>query len=296
MLGSSPLGANPLGAEDLTSVTALNTTQAGVMAAVAGGGDLRVTQAAVLTAINFPTEELRTTQAGIMTAVKSAMPIRVTQARVLAAVRGRVDNSRVRAWTFTLDGHDFYILRLGDLSTLVYDTYSEQWYEWDGEDRTTWRLNLGANWLGASALAKEYGSSILVGDDTLGVLWFLDPNLGYDQDPDLLDDDPHPFTRVVSAQVPVQGRDNIRCNNVFILADMGQPALTGGTVTLSMSDDVGQTFSDQGSITVVAGNYKQELYWPSLGQITAPGRIFKITDDGAVTRIDAMEMNSRAGN
>jgi hypothetical protein len=33
------------------------------------------------------------------------------------------------------------------------------------------------------------------------------------------------------------------------------------------------------------------LSWYSLGQIQAPGRLFRITDDGAVARIDGMEMN-----
>jgi hypothetical protein len=67
---------------------------------------------------------------------KNSMALRVPQADVLAYVRGRIQNPKLRAWTFTLDGHDFYVLRLGMDLTLVYDVYSEQWMDWDAFGET----------------------------------------------------------------------------------------------------------------------------------------------------------------
>ena len=99
-----------------------------------------------------------------------------------------VDASKpqARVWTFSLDGHDFYVLRLGDSETLVYDLYSEQWVDWANFQKEFWRANNGQNWAGASKLAYTYGSDVVVGDDTYGLLWFLDPEQPYDQDPDYL--------------------------------------------------------------------------------------------------------------
>ena len=291
MLGSDPLGSVPLGSIEGEGTPELRITQVGVLAAVEGN-DLRTTQLAVLTAINFPTEQLRATQVGIMAAVTSDMKIRVTQVRVLAAVRGRIANSRLRAWTFSLDGHDFYVLRLGDTVTLVYDVYSEQWMDWDSFGEDFWNVNVGMNWVGAAALADTYGSNIVVGDDSRGVLWFLDPEQPYDVHPDTLSPvQEQYFERIAMGQVPVRGREVLPCYVCWITADMGDPAYIGAGVTLSISDDAGETFDDMGTVTVTLGEYQPELSWYSLGQIGAPGRLFKIVDDGAIARIDGLEMN-----
>jgi hypothetical protein len=62
-------------------------------------------------------------------------------------------------------------------------------------------------------------------------------------------------------------------------------------LTLYTSDDAGKTYDDHGLVTVEAGNFDAEISWYSLGQMTAPGRLFKIVDNGAVARIDGLEMN-----
>jgi 2-methylcitrate dehydratase PrpD len=48
-------------------------------------------------------------------------------------------------------------------------------------------------------------------------------------------------------------------------------------------------------VTVTAGEFTPELSWYSLGQIGAPGRLFKIVDDGAVARIDGAPLNETLG-
>lgn len=287
------------------------TKGASLAAAQATAGENRVTKGAVLAAVNFPSVEVRITQAAGLAAGMSIAqgtrvsqgagliaasgppPLRVSQAAVLVAAKGRVANPRLRAWTFSLDGHDFYVLRLGEIWTLVYDVYSEQWMDWDGFEEIYWPLNTGINWVGGIVQARAYGSNVLVGDDSYGLIYFLNPDLPYDESPDG-PTDPVPeryFERVVQGQVPMTGRQVLPCYAVWLTTDMGAPAYDGAGVTLEISDDGGVTYDDMGTIDVTLGENSPELFWGSLGQIGAPGRLFRITDDGAIARIDNMEMN-----
>jgi hypothetical protein len=254
---------------------------------------LNASLAGVLAVGNFPTRFMYAGEVGAMvTTTFLAGELEVSQVGALVVGRGRIDNPKLRAWTFTLDGHDFYVLRLGDSGSLVYDTYSGQWTEWTSPDLPFWRANNGNNWTGGQKLSPNFGSDVLVGDDVHGLLYFLDPEQPYDQTPlDYAEQQETYFERVVMGQVPARGRQPIECNVVYLTTDLGAPAFTGAGVTLFTSDDAGNSFTDQGAVTVVAGDYSQELSWRSLGDITAPGRLFKIVDTGAVTRIDGLEMN-----
>lgn len=276
--------------------------------------NLRVTVSSVIAAINFPTPQVRATQAYMLAAIKFpaagvrattasgmiyAKPtedLRVTSASVLAYVRGRISDHKVRAWTFTLDGHDFYVLRLGMILTLVYDDYSEQWMDWDAFTEVYWPVNTGINWVGGTGLldtnAQSFGSNVLVGDDTYGLLWLLDPNQPFDQHPEAANpvQDVY-FPRVLQGQYPINGRQAMPCYAVWLTTDMGAPAYVGAGVQLEISDDAGASYQDMGTVTVTLDVNAPEVAWYSLGQIMPPGRLFRITDDGAVARIDAMEMN-----
>jgi len=277
--------------------------------------DLRLPQADVLAAINFPTAQVRTPQGDVLADthfndpalrvsqseveafVSHATSPRVSQADVLAYVRGRIQNPKLRAWTFTLDEHDFYVLRLGMDVTLVYDVYSEQWMDWDAFGENFWPVNCGFNWIGGNEILQpdkinSYGSNVIVGDDSYGLLWILDPTLAYDQHPEaaMLPNEVY-FPRVIQGQVIQTGREVLPCYAVWLTTDMGAPAYVGAGVTLEISDDAGVTYDDMGTVDVTVGENSPELSWYSLGQITAPGRLFRITDDGAVARIDNMEMN-----
>lgn len=298
----------------MVSTPQIQTTQAGVLGATSTGGTVRSSQAGVLAAIQFPTAGARVSQASINapvfsnTYIKTSQAyvrapvfsntyIKTSQAGVLVAVAGRVQNPRIRAWTFTLDGHDFYVLRLGSDATLVYDVYSEQWMDWDAFAENYWPVNIGFNWIGAvglmNAAGADYGSNILVGDDSSGQLYFLDPEQPYDESP-YGPNDPQQeyyFPRVVQGQVPMKGREVLPCFSAWLTTDMGAPAYTGAGVKLEISDDAGATYQDMGTVELTAGENRPELAWYSLGQIEAPGRLFRITDDGAVTRLDSLEMN-----
>jgi hypothetical protein len=254
------------------------------------GNDSNVSQLAVRSIYGFPSEESQVSQLTLRSLDVPAPTARVSQLIVRAIVRGRIENPTVRVWTCTIDGHDFYVLRLGDENTLVYDTYSKQWVDWADLRSGTWRANFGMNWFGGQALAIGYGSDVVVGDDNLGLLWFLDPTQPFDDDANG-GDNPIYFDRIVMGQVVQTGREVLPCYAAWLTVDMGDPAYTGASVNLSISDDAGATFNDMGNITVTFGTNSPELSWYSLGQISAPGRLFKITDDGAISRIDSFEMN-----
>jgi hypothetical protein len=242
--------------------------------------------------INFPTAAMTSPQGAAHVAVNQTSDIEVTQGRAMAAVKGRTKNVKVRAWTFSLDGHDFYVLRLGDSETLVLDCTTGQWVDWDSLDLPFWRANTGINWLGANRYAPSYGSNVLVGDDTWGLLWLLDPELGYDEHPDYQTDTKLPFVRVVMGQYIKRGYDAEPVYSIDLMGALGQPAITGQSVLLEYSDNMGKTFKATKSIVMTEGDYNPTLVWTSLGQVQTPGRLFRITDDGALPRIDDMEMNA----
>lgn len=254
--------------------------------------EARASQLFTRTVFNYPSEAAQASQFFVRTLDVPEPQAQVTQMWVRSLVRGHVENPRIRAWSFSLDGHDFYVLRLADMLTLVYDVYSEQWMDWQDFTHAYWRPNIGTTWIGASALGQTYGSSVVAGDDTWGLLWFLDPNQPYDEHPDYTAPQQEIyFERITMGQVPMRGRENLPCFAAWLTTDMGEPAYDGAGVRLEISDDGGVTFDDMGTVAITAGANYPELSWYSLGQIEAPGRLFKIIDDGAITRIDGMEMN-----
>lgn len=275
-------------------VAAVNAIESGaaVRSVAASTPDGRVSEFFVRSVFNYPADYGYVGDAPVRSVFGSTPEAKVSTLLVRAIIRGHTENPRVRAWTFTLDGHDFYVIRLGDAITLVYDTYSEQWMDWQDFTHNYWRPSIGTVWNGAAALADVYGSSVIAGDDSWGLVWFLDPNQPYDEHPD--EDSPEQtlyFERITMGQMPMRGRENLPCYATWLTTDMGDPAYDGASVRLEISDDAGVTFDDMGSIEITADAAYPELAWYSLGQIEAPGRLFKITDDGAITRIDGLEMN-----
>lgn len=273
--------------------------QGGVYSLAETSAFMQISQAGLLAVAIWPAEFTQVAQAGLITVAEASTTLEVAQAGIMVVARGRVANPRARAWTFTLDGHDFYVLRLGDVTTLIYDVYSEQWIEWTSKDLPFWRPSSGQTWLGARPLAEEFGSTVVVGDDTFGLLWFLAPKQPYDENPSA-ERTPQqlPFERIVTGQALASGRVAIPCYALFVDGD--NYGLTGvdftPSITLETSDDQGRTFDAHDTLNVVADIDVNNPYaWYSLGQITSPGRMFRVTDNGLFSRIDSMGMNDDAG-
>jgi hypothetical protein len=264
------------------------------VSSISGGttGGLEISQAVVGSVLNFPTEGLEVSQTHVTTLLDKFSPIEVSQAVVTVICRGRVDDPTIRAWTFTLDGHDFYVLRLGNQETLVYDMLTEQWSSWSSGEGFLWNAYTGTNWTGGNGFAKSQGSNVIVGADSNGSLFFLDPNKPED-DAASSGRDSVPFRRRVTGQIPLRGYDKVRVYEIQVLGsvnDLDLGSLPG--MELLFSDDRGDTYVSAGTIDAVDQDFNVRASWRSLGSFASPGRLFRIEDYGALKRIDSLTVNT----
>lgn len=272
----------------------IRATQGTIRGVVSGVGErLDITQNVGRAIYNRPTDFTRITQAIVRAVEKPPTIVRAFQTVARAIIFGRIDDPKVRAWEFTLDGHSFYVLRLGSEQTLLFDLHSEQWYVW-GSGNGPWRAFDGTNWLDSGRNSSDYGSQIVVGDDGRGVLWFLNPDGDQDEDvfegPDLM----RPFTRRITGQLLSEGYDSVPIYSVGLSGSIGDNPIAGD-VTLYVSDDSGRTFNNRGTITVQPTDYDIELNWRSIGAMGTPGRLFRIEDTGALKRIDYFFSEDKTG-
>lgn len=188
----------------------------------------------------------------------------------------------LRSWAFRLDGHEYYVLRLGEAETLVFDRLTQQWSHWQSPDRTNWRAHVGCNWQGMAGTLGDDGTDIVAGDDSTGVLWRLDPTSGRDDRTDTGDD---AFSRVVTGAIPLDGRDVLQVGAIQITVTLGAPSQAGASLILETSTDLGHTWVNHGEQVVAAGAYSQVVEWRGCGIARQPGLLARITDDGATVRI-----------
>lgn len=263
--------------------------------AIAAASNLQASQFDALTVFNIPSARIDASQFDTLVIDErqgDTATMQVSQFDAVAVLRGSVDDPTVRAWTFTLDGHDFYVLKLGNVETLVYDVFAEQWYIWGTSDTNRWRAFTGHNWLGGRRQAEEYGSNIIVGDESNGALYFLNPLEVTDDDAVSGADYPRPFLREVMGQIAMRGYDVKSCYSVSLMGAIGEtadPTLTA--ITLFVSDNDGHNYTQYATIDVTPGDYPARVDWTSgLGSFDAPGRLFLIQDRGALQRIDWLDM------
>lgn len=257
----------------------------GYVLAGASEDGVQASQGYVLAAGIYPAEFVDASQVILNAVIEADMDVQVSQAFVLVAARGRITDPSLKAWTFTLDGHDYYVLRLGQSETLIYDTHSEQWYTWGSGTSPTWRAYTGWNWT-ANVNAP---TTVYVGDDGNGTVYYLDAEKDVDDDALVGIDEPRPFLRAITGQVLSKSYNRTPCFSVSLIGSIGVPALSG--VTLYTSDDRGNTYIDQGTVTISPDDWNARVDWGSLGSFSLPGRLFKIEDEGAFRRIDSLEMD-----
>src|SRR5581483_7215543 len=76
-----------------------------------------------------------------------------------------VATSRKRAWSFTLDGHTFYVLDLGQEGTFLWDKSTNSWCQFITTGYTAWNFCNGCMW----------GQRIVAGDQLTTDLWEMLP-------------------------------------------------------------------------------------------------------------------------
>lgn len=278
----------------------VRSSQAGAFALTGGDGvaapSVQVSQASVMALGIFPTEELRVSSAGALLLVdEHAKDVNVTQATTMVLALGRIKDPNVRAWTFTLDGHDFYVLTVGDQETLVFDVATGEWFTWGSDDLDVFQAKVGINWTGSGRLGNAYGSNVLVGHDTAGTVFLMAPDEATDDHATVGEDIKTAFDRKVTAQTVIDaGYSFPPCFGVQLFGSIGDydvdVAGADLAVELEYSDDRGQSWVSAGSLTPPSGEFDFRLNWQSLGSMRAPGRLFRVTDRGALQRLDGFEI------
>jgi len=169
--------------------------------------------------------------------------------------------SDVKAFTYTMQGHIFYVLTFPtEGKTWVYDVTTDYWHEWQSYfvtvDGTPWGRHR------ANSCVK-FGGKYIVGDYENGLLY----ELQYDTYTDNL----NVIRRIRTSQIVNKERYNIIWKRVEIDFETGV-GLTGGVqgenpqVALQWSDDGGHTWSNEhwkgfGKI----GKYSTKVVWKRLG-------------------------------
>ena len=181
-----------------------------------------------------------------------------------------MDEERPRGWTYTLDGHDFYVLDLGTEGVFAYDLATGQWSQFETLNYSgTWNMKRGIMWK----------NRVLAGDIEFQQVRELDPGATIDQETLNID-------HVVTGMVPARTRQGRRQDSLRVMA-----AATSSTATIRFrySDDFGNTWSAYSTLVVSKDGCGQSFDWLSLGAIQAPGRIFEICDSSSITRIDGAD-------
>lgn len=269
----------------------VRASQAGAITVTQAEIDLEVSQAGALVVAIWPAEFVENSQDGVVTITFAETTVEVSQAGVMIVAKGRVQDPYLRAWSYEMDVHWNYVLRLPTGMTLVYDQYTEQWYIWGSSNSLMWRPFHGTNWHGCGALMETLGSNVVCGDDGNGSIYFLNPLSPTDDDALVGAEVPRTFDRIVTGQMTVRGNEMHPCYGVELGGSIGHNEVDYVNVTLFTSDDGGKSYDDHGTVTVNAGDWSSRVEWNSgLGSYTGPGRLFRIVDDGALARIDFLEM------
>lgn len=281
-------------------------TKGAALAVVAGAhaGAERTSKAVLLAAINYPSIGLRATKAAGLVAVSpgvadaeritksmglvvaySSTPSRVTKAAVLVAAKDGLDDRSLRAWAFTQDNHDFYVLLLSGKFTIVYDKTTGQWFQWQGPDYSFFRGIDGCDWNGFNVCC----------DPIDGTIWKLDPT-------NRLDYGSQPIVSQVFAIITTRLNKMVPVFMAELAVSEGLPPQgvepSSVSIKLRTSDTVIQNltaiplaWTDHGSVPGQPMGSMSYVRWYGLGLAQAPGFLMELTDTGYARRIDGLTVD-----
>lgn len=237
---------------------------------------VRASQVAGLAAYAPPaTKSVRDSQhAGIIaySAGDTNVAIDTTQvATLIAYFEGQPTVTRQSAWTFVMDGHRFYVLPLGEEGDWAYDTTTQEWCQLQTQGFDGLNFTHGVMW----------GIRVMGGDSLYPFLYELDPEQHADEGW-------REVERIVTGGIPTRGRSSIGVANFSLTASVGDDASTDQPISLAFSDDNGVTWSPEFDIPLTDSS-SQLLIWNALGSFSAPGRVFRITDNAGPVRLDGAD-------
>lgn len=207
--------------------------------------------------------------------VRSAQgsPERISVHGIEERLRDAVD---VQAFSFTYDGHTFYVLCIIGVGTFAYDVATQTWSEFASYEKD--------NWIPTTA-AQAPGGTILFGSGLDGKLYTLDPDSGADAG--------GPMQRVVTGIIPVVGKREI-LNSIALTCSVGwSPTLTLEPVIEMRIARDGFNFGDPKVRSLGnRGEFSKRVRWERLGEIKPPQCVIEFTDsDDCPTRISYCRMN-----
>lgn len=185
------------------------------------------------------------------------------------AERIRKRTAPTSAWTFAVDGHDFYVLNVPGEGTFCFDPSTGEWPEFASGDGVGW----------APLVGYTYGGKTVCGSD--GSLWNLSP--------DIPGDNAAPFLRLVTGTVGLMGkvaRNDSLCVGVGASSDC--------TVRLRWKDGQDEYPDYYDELDVRAPMDVTKMY--RIGQPDEPYRTFEVSCNELVRiRIAGMKVNEAWG-
>jgi hypothetical protein len=172
------------------------------------------------------------------------------------------------AWTFGIDGHKLYVLRIPGQGTYGYDASSQAWSEFATTGQSLWQPHVGMHSV----------DTALCGDPSSGKVWAVDQSA--------VNDDGIAFRRALSGSVPLMTKGPR--NDSLALGIGSSVATTVGIRWKDANEDYPATFEvlpvDQGSSVVT-------MY--RLGSLRAPHRTFEVefNDPAVRVRVSGMVAN-----
>lgn len=186
-----------------------------------------------------------------------------------------------RAWTYTLDGHTFYVLDLGTEGTFVYDLTTGQWAKFITDGYTRWNVQNGVMW----------GNRVVGGAIDSEDVWEVSATALTDQDGDLQ------ITHLVTGGLQTRSRLKVGVGALRLTGSVGNLGnIAGSTMRMRFSDNNGRTWSRYFDVTLTQGDYDGEIAWRSLGAFAAPGRVFELSDVGGPVRVDGVDAETDVDN
>lgn len=257
-----------------------------IFGAPVGINDPQVQEVGVYALGTFPTDHVSAETTGIQAVSASESStglykIFAEQLGAYALVSTPSAKRKLRAWTFTQDDHDFYVVNLGQTMTLVYDKHTGQWAQWRSPGYTYWRGIDGVAWQGMNLCIDPLSSTV----------WKIDPE-------GRLDEGTTPITSQVVGMITDRFRTQVPCYMAELAVSEGSPpiGIDAGEAYLQLrtSSDGGNTFYDHGQVPSTNLGEDITIRWFGLGLMKAPGHVFEITDTGYARRLDGF--NIEVGN
>lgn len=235
---------------------------------------IRNTNEYVLVAQNFPTPNVKNTGITSLVAAKADTNVRMTDTYALVAIVTGGEDRMLRAWQFTQDDHDFYVV-LASNETYVYDKLSETWSQWKSPDASYWRGVDGSDWEGINVCI----------DPDNGKIYQIDP---YGR----LDYGTTPITSVIYGGMTERFRKMTPCYMAEVAVSQAKPPANIDATTVGIKLETSDTINwvDHGTLTGQATGNKMTVRFYGLGLIQSPGVVFKITDTGYARRIDGLDV------